>query len=46
MAVLDRATLGDLLGGRCGALAGRLGVARAGVPDAPAAGGAAGPAAG
>jgi hypothetical protein len=44
MAVLDRATLGDLLGGRCGALAGRLGVAL--VPDAPAAGGAAGPAAG
>ena len=45
MAVLDRATLGDLLGGRCGALAGRLGVALApGVPDAPAAGGAAGPA--
>ena len=45
MAVLDRATLGDLLGARCGALAGRLGVALVpGVPDAPAAGGAAGPA--
>lgn len=49
MAVLDRTTLADLLRGRCGALASRLGVAP--VPDvpisppAPTTGGDAGPAA-